>query len=56
MQEIKDTCYKGTRILLGNQKRSVMNKMISILISEGFSEISIPIIQYQEIFKDKVGE
>jgi len=54
--EIKETCYKGTRILLGNQKRDLINKMIIILKSEGFQEISIPIIQYQEIFKNKVGE
>ena len=30
--------------------------MISILISEGFNEISIPIIQFRETFKGKVGE
>jgi len=56
MKEIKETCYKGTRILLGNEKRDLINKMISVLRKEGFKEISIPIIQSQEIFKDKVGE
>lgn len=56
MEEIKETCYKGTRILLGNEKRDLINKMIDILKSEGFQEISVPIIQYQEIFKSKVGE
>lgn len=56
MKEIKETCYKGTRILLGNRKRNLINKMIEKLISEGFTEIQMPIIQFQETFKDKVGE
>lgn len=56
MKIIKETCYKGTRILLGNEKRDSINRMIEILTKEGFVEISIPIIQSQEIFKDKVGE
>jgi len=56
MEEIKETCYKGTRILLGDKKRDLINKMIEILKKQGFQEISIPIIQYQELFKGKVGE
>lgn len=56
MIEIKETCYKGTRILLGNEKRNLINKMINVLLKEGFQEIQIPIIQHQEIFKNKVGE
>lgn len=56
MEEIKETCYKGTRILLGNEKRILLNNMINILLSEGYQEISIPIIQYQEHFANKVGE
>lgn len=56
MIEIKETCYKGTRILLGNEKRDLINNMINVLKSEGFQEIFIPIIQHQEIFKGKVGE
>ena len=56
MKEIKETCYKGTRILFGNRKRNLINKMIEKLISEGFTEIQMPIIQFQETFKDKVGE
>ena len=55
MKEIKETCYKGTRIILGNKKRSLVDKMISILKNNGFQEIQIPIIQYQETFKNKVG-
>ena len=55
VKEIKESCYKGTRIILGNKKRSVIDKMISILKSNGFQEIQIPIIQYQETFKNKVG-
>lgn len=57
MKEIKlKSSYKGTRILLGNKKRTLINKMIDILISQGFTEIEIPIIQLQETFKNKVGE
>lgn len=56
MREIKETCYKGTRILVGNEKRSVINSMVNRLISLGYTEISIPIIQYQELFSGKVGE
>lgn len=56
MKTIKDTCYKGTRILLGNEKRDLIDSMIKILRSEGFVEISIPIIQYSELFSGKVGE
>ena len=56
MREIKETTYKGTRILLGNKKRTIINSMIDVLVSEGFEEIMIPIIQYQELYKNKVGE
>lgn len=56
MKEIKETCYKGTRILLGNDKRNMLNDMIGFLKNEGFNEIQLPIIQNQEIFKHKVGE
>lgn len=56
MITIKDNCYKGTRILLGSQKRYILKNMIDILMKEGFTEIQIPIIQPQEIFANKVGE
>jgi histidyl-tRNA synthetase len=56
MKEIKEGCYKGTRILLGNEKRILINNMIQLLQKLGFQEISIPIIQHQELFKGKVGE
>ncbi len=56
MIEITETCYKGTKIRLGNEKRELLNKMIEILLKEGFEEISIPIIQNEEIFSGKVGE
>ena len=56
METIKETCYKGTRIVLGNEKREMINVMIDILKQQGFKEISIPIIQAQETFKGKVGE
>lgn len=56
MREIKTNTYRGTRILMGNEKRTLINAMIDILVSHQFEEISIPIIQYQEIFNGKVGE
>jgi histidyl-tRNA synthetase len=55
MIEIKDDCYKGTRILLGNEKRNLINKAIELLTSKGYQEISIPIIQPQKVFSNKVG-
>ena len=56
MIPIKETCYKGTRILLGNKKRHILNLMINHLVEKGYAEISMPIIQSQEMFKGKVGE
>lgn len=56
MTTIKETCYKGTRVLLGNEKRILTDNMVDILREEGFIEISIPIIQYQDTFQGKVGE
>ncbi len=56
MKELKETCYKGTRILLGNEKRNLLNQMTTYLLNQRFEEISIPIIQMQETFKNKVGE
>lgn len=56
MKELKlDSTYKGTRILVGNYKRGLINNMIMSLVNQGFDEISIPIIQMQEIFSGKVG-
>lgn len=56
MEEIKTSCYKGTRILLGNSKRNIENSMIKYLIALNYTEISIPIIQLQETFIGKVGQ
>lgn len=56
MKEIKETTYKGTRIIIGNEKRTTTNLMVKYLIKKGYQEISIPVIQYQEIFNGKVGE
>ena len=57
--EIKlESTYKGTRILFADKakkKRTILNKMIDILESYGYSEIMIPIIQKQETFASKVG-
>lgn len=56
MKEIKSNCYKGTRIVLGNEKRDMIDSMVNKLRSEGFIEIQIPIIQHQNMFANKVGE
>lgn len=58
MKEIKETCYKGTRILVGNEKREILNSMVDVLTKEFsiFKEIQIPIIQLKETFENKVGE
>lgn len=55
MITIKQDCYKGTRILFGNEKREIINKMICFLLADGFNEIQIPNIQHSELFKGKVG-
>lgn len=56
MKEIKEATYKGTRILVGNEKRAIITQMANYLINKGYEEISIPVIQYQETFANKVGE
>lgn len=56
MKSIKQNSYKGTRILVGNEKRDKINEMIILLKENGYQEIQIPIIQYQEIFENKVGK
>lgn len=55
MEAIKETTYKGTQILLGNEKRDYINDCISLLKKVGYQEIFIPILQHKEIFADKVG-
>jgi hypothetical protein len=35
MKEIKETTYKGTRILIGNEKRATTNLMAKYLIEKG---------------------
>lgn len=56
MLEIKETAYKGTRILIGNEKRNIITEMANYAIDKGYQEISIPIIQRQETFANKIGE
>lgn len=55
MKEIKNTCYKGTRILLGNDKQEYLRRCRELLLYNGYNEISLPIIQETTLFKDKVG-
>lgn len=58
MKEIKNNTYKGTRILVGNTKRNLVNKCINII--QGFyptsKEIVLPIIYNYSLFENKVGE
>ena len=42
MEEIKDTCYKGTRIVLGTEKRLLIHDMVGMLVHRGFEEIHMP--------------
>lgn len=41
---------------MGPGKRNLINAMIDQLKTNGYQEIHIPIIQFQETFKGKVGE
>ena len=53
--KLKST-YKGTRILFADtakKKRFIINSSIDILVSEGFQEIMIPVVQMQETFQSK---
>ena len=56
MKIIKESCYKGTRIILGNEKSNYLQKCREYLIERGYTEIQIPVIQLSEVFKNKVGE
>lgn len=55
MQYLKQNSYKGTNILLGNEKRQYINQCIELL-DQDFEEIQIPIIHYEHLFANKVGE
>lgn len=55
MKEIKNNCYKGTKILLGNQKHNYLNTCAVGLIRSGFIKIEIPIINPYSTFENKVG-
>lgn len=56
MRIIKNTTVKGFNIYLGNDKRALINKACSFLNDLGYSEIQLPIVNFQEIFENKVGE
>ena len=56
MESIKNNCYKGTRMLLGNDKHAYLTSCSNTLISLGFTSIEIPIIHPYSTFSDKVGE
>lgn len=54
--KVINSTYKGTRILIGNEKSDYLTESRETLKSLGFTEIQIPIIQSQEVFENKVGE
>lgn len=54
--DIKETCYKGTVIRTGNDKRKFITQSVELLTHLGFEEIQIPIIQFQSTFENKVGK
>lgn len=59
MEIKRDFTYKGTRILFGDKsklKRNIINDSIYLLNKLGFTEMMIPIIQFQTTFEKKVGE
>lgn len=57
MKDLKtNITYKGTKIRIGNEKFELLEDMSRHLLGRGFTKIEIPIIQNQEIFKNKVGE
>jgi len=39
MKEIKETTYKGTRILIGNEKRTTTNLMAKYLIEISYDKL-----------------
>lgn len=54
MKNIKNNCYKGTRILFGNDKHVYLSVCSSHLIyDEGFNKIELPIINPKFAFEDK---
>ena len=58
MRSVKlESTYKGTRILVGNEKRESINKMIDIVMSYDpeFLEVEMPAVNLTEVFADKVG-
>lgn len=55
MEIVKDNCYKGTRILVGN-KKSMYLEYCKKYLREVAIEIHLPIIFSEDIFKDKVGK
>ncbi len=58
METKLESTVKGTRILYGdtaNQKRDIINSMITVCKEQGYNEIQFPILQFQETFSGKVG-
>lgn len=55
MKELKNNSYKGTRILLGNDKYKYLISCANILMGSKFTKIEMPIIHPYKTFENKVG-
>lgn len=44
MTQIRLDCYKGTRMIIGNEKRELVNACIRHLLQNSFQEIELPIL------------
>jgi len=54
-----DNLARGVRIISGDEaknRRKLLNQMIEIVESEGFSEIILPSIEPSQVYIDKAGE
>jgi hypothetical protein len=50
MKEIKETTYKGTRILIGNEKRTTTNLMAKFLMEKtALNQLEKWILDYEKI-------
>jgi histidyl-tRNA synthetase len=57
--KLEDKQVKGTRILCGDlaaTRRKLINTWADIALARGYQEITLPSIEKEEIYTDKVGE
>lgn len=51
-----DLQSRGTRIILGGEKRKLVNDFKYVVECEGFIEIELPLVESQKIYEDKAGK